>query len=82
MPREVGRLDTPRTARSVRVSGGKAYVGDRKWVRVIDVTRPSAPRALAAYKTAAMADALWVKDTRIYVANHDAGLTVLGLEEN
>jgi hypothetical protein len=52
-PVEVGHHDTPRSARSVKVSGTYAYVGDLKWMRVFDISTPSAPREIAAYKAPA-----------------------------
>jgi len=76
----VGRYDTPRAARTVRVSGSYAYVGDLKWVRVFDVSEPSAPREIASYKVPANAAALWVEDGTVYVAAYEAGLMILRLQ--
>ncbi len=40
-PREVERFDTPRPARSVQVAGPYAYLGDLKWLSVLDISSPS-----------------------------------------
>ena len=79
-PREVGRYDTPRAARTVRVSGPYAYVGDLKWLRVFDISEPSAPREIASYKAPATAAAIWIADSKVYVAAYEAGLMILGIE--
>ena len=41
-PKEVATIDTPQTARSIRLDGSYAYVGDLKWLRVIDISTPTA----------------------------------------
>ena len=79
-PRQVGQYDTPRSARTVRLSGSYAYVGDLKWVRIFDVSEPSAPREVSSYKMPAEGHDLWVAGGTAYVAAYDAGLIVLGLE--
>ena len=79
-PREVGNYDTPRSARSVRVSGSYAYVGDLKWLRVFDVSKPSAPREIASYKAPANAAGIWIDHSTVYVAARQAGLMILGIE--
>ena len=79
-PREVATIDTPRTARSVRLDGSYAYVGDLKWLRVIDISTPSAPREIASYKTPSYVEGIWVKDGTAFVADYDAGLMIVGLK--
>jgi len=81
-PREVGHYDTPRSARTVRVSGPYAYVGDLEWLRVVDVSTPSAPREIASYQTPSYADGVWVSDGTVYVAAHNAGLMMLELQRS
>jgi hypothetical protein len=77
--KEVGRFDTPRTARAVQVDGSYAYVGDLNWLRVLDISEPSAPREIASYKTPSYADHVWVSDGTVYVAGYDAGLMIVAL---
>ena len=76
----MGRFDTPRSARSIQVAGPYAYVGDLKWLRVIDVTNPSAPREIASRKTPGYTKEIIVVDGAAYVANYDAGLIIMGIE--
>ena len=64
----------------MRVSGSYAYVGDLKWVRVIDISDPTAPREIASYKTPGTAEEITVVDGAAYIANYDAGLMILGIE--
>ena len=78
-PKEVGRFDTPRTARSVRLDGPVAYVGDLNWLRAIDISTPSAPTEIASYKIPSYADHISVSDGTAYVAAYDAGLMIVGL---
>ncbi len=80
-PREVGRFDTPRTARSVQLDGPYAYVGDLNWLRVLDISTPSAPREIASHKTPSYADHLSVSDGTVYVAGYDAGLMIMALTD-
>ena len=51
-------------------------------MRVIDISNPSAPREIASYKTPGYAEEISVLDGAAYVANYDAGLMILGLEDN
>ena len=76
-PRLVRQVETPRGARTVRLSGSLAYVGDFERVRVFDVSKPSAPREIASYRTPAQADGFWVAGDTVYVAVYDAGLILL-----
>jgi hypothetical protein len=78
----VATIDTPQTARAVRLDGSYAYVGDQKWLRVIDISSPSAPREIASYKTPGYVQGMWVKDDTAFVAAYDAGLMILGLESD
>jgi hypothetical protein len=59
------------------VSGSYAYVGDLKWLRVFDISIPSSPREVAAYKVPATTSDIWVADSGIYVAAYEAGLMIL-----
>ena len=72
-------VDTPRSARSVQLDGAYAYVGDLYWLRVFDVSIPSAPVEIASYKTPSFVDHLWVSDGTAYVAGYDAGLMIVAL---
>jgi hypothetical protein len=76
----VGRFDTPRTARSIRLDGPVAYVGDLNWLRAIDISTPSAPTEIASYKNPSYADHISVSDGIAYVAAYDAGLMIVGLQ--
>ena len=76
-PVEVGHHDTPRSARSIQVSGSYAYVGDLKWLRVFDVSVPSSPREIASYKIPAAVTGIQVEISNVYVASSEAGLMIL-----
>ncbi len=76
---EIGRFDTPRTARSVQVDRSYAYVGDLNWLRVLDISTPATRREIASYKTPSYADHVWVADGTAYVAAYDAGLMIVAL---
>ena len=80
-PKEVGRIDTPLTAKSIKIDGSYAYVGDLNWVRVFDISNPSAPREIASYETPSYADHIAVSDGTAYVAGFDAGLMILALTD-
>ena len=54
-----GRRDTPRSAGAIHVSGSYAYFGETEWLRVYDVSSPSAPREVAAHETPSYAERLW-----------------------
>ena len=73
---EVRVYDTPGAARALDISGSLAYVGDTEWVRVLDLSTPSAPRQIANYKTPSHVMDVWSSDGRVYVANRQAGLLV------
>ncbi len=53
-----------------------------EWVRVIDISTPSAPLEIAAYKTPSHATDIWVAGDTAYVAANQAGLMMFGLEAN
>ena len=46
---------------------------------MFDVSTPSAPREIVAYKTPSYADDIWVANGTAYVAAYDSGLIMLGL---
>ena len=79
-PVEVGHHDTPRSARSVQVSGSYAYVGDLKWLRVFDVSAPSSPREIASYKIPADVTGIQVEGAKVYVAASESGFMILDTE--
>ena len=66
-----------RGVRSGQLAGSYAYVTDLKWVRVLDVSPPSAAQEIAADKTPSFAEEISVGDAIGYVANYDAGVMVL-----
>jgi hypothetical protein len=79
IPREVGRFDTPQAVRSVKVAGSHVYIGDSGWLRVADISAPTAPKEIAAAKMPSHAEDLWVSNGVAYVAAYDAGLLLLEL---
>ena len=78
-PVEVGHFKIPMGARSIKVSGSRAYVGDRRGVTVLDISDPETPRKLDYQKTPATADRIWLTNSKVYVAAREAGLTILNL---
>lgn len=54
---------------------------DLKWLRVLDVSEPSAPRELAAFRTPSYAEDVWIADDFAYLANFDAGVMVLAFKQ-
>ena len=80
VPREVGRVEMPSPARSVRVAGSSAYVGALNWLRAIDISTPTAPREIASSKMPSHAEDVWVSGGTAYVAAYDAGLLLLALD--
>jgi len=70
----------PGIAYGVFAAGRYAYVGDLKWLRVLDVSNPSAPREIASYKRPGYAEEISIVDGTVYIANNDAGLMILGLK--
>jgi len=77
-PKEVGHYDAPRfAAQAIHVTGSRAYVGDGEWVRVLDISTPSAPRELAAYETPAYARDVWAVNGKAYIAAAQAGVLVV-----
>jgi hypothetical protein len=80
-PVEVARFDISNGgARSIRVSGSRAYVGDRSGVTVLDISDPKTPRKLDYHKTPATAERIWISDSKVYVAAREAGLVILDAE--
>lgn len=66
-PAVIAVLDTPGIAAGVAVANGYAYVADGTTVRVIDVARPSQPRAIGSLATSASAVAL--AGSRLYAVD-------------
>ena len=86
-PAELGSLDTPGQAMSVRVQNGYAYVSDAtSGLRVIDCTSPAHLVERAFYDTPHHAWAAWLDGSRVYVADFGAGLQIyeatLGVAES
>jgi len=79
-PVEVAHIDIPRGARSIRVSGSRAYVGGREGVAAFDISDPKSPRKVGNQKTPATADRIWLSDSKVYVATREGGLTILNTE--
>ena len=80
VPREVARVETPSTARTVRVAGSPVYVGALNWVRAIDISTPTVPREITSSKMPSYAEEISVSDGTAYVAAYDAGLLLLALD--
>ena len=76
---EVAQIEIPRGARSIRLSGSRLLVGDRRGVTMFDVSDPSAPRRVNRTETPASADGLSISDSSVYVANREGGLIILGM---
>ncbi len=79
-PREVGRSEGRRSARTISVSGSYAYVGDYAGLSVFDVSIPSSPREVASHETPAKVARVWLAKGAAYVAAYEAGLMIFGLE--
>ena len=79
-PVEVAHVDIPLSARSIEVSGSRAYVGDRRGVTVFDISDPSAPRKVDHEAMPASADGLSISDSKLYVAAREAGMMILGTQ--
>ena len=78
--RLVGQSARLRSARAIRVAGRHAFVTDLDWLRVFDVSDPSAPDQIASYQMPAPGYDVWVEGETAYVAAYDGGLIILGLE--
>ena len=70
-------MDIPRGARSIKISGSRAYVGGRAGVTAFDIFDPKSPRKIDHQKTPAIADRMWLSDSKVYVAAREAGLMIL-----
>ena len=79
-PVEVAQFKIPNAARSIKVSGSRAYVGDRRGVTVLDISNPNTPRKVDYQKTPATAERMWISDAKVYVAAREAGLMILDTE--
>jgi len=76
----VAQFEIPNAARSIKVSGSRAYVGDRRGVTVLDISDPNTPRKVDYQKTPATAERMWISDAKVYVAVREAGLMILDTE--
>ena len=79
-PVEVAHFDIPHSARSIKVAGSRAYVGDRRGVTVLDISDPNTPRKVDYQKIPATADRIWISGSTVYVAAREAGLIILSTE--
>ena len=79
-PVEVAHVGLSHGARSIKVSGSRAYVGGRRGVTVLDISDPKAPRKIDDQKIPAIADRIWISDSTVYVAAREGGLMILGTE--
>lgn len=77
VPRFVGRFDTPKSARSVAIEDGVAFVGDYSGVIAIDVRDLAAPRELARLQLPGITDKMNAANGLVFVAGYDAGVNVL-----
>jgi hypothetical protein len=80
-PVEVAHVDIPLGARSVKVSGSRAYIGDRWGVTTLDISDPRSPRKVDYQKLPATAENIWISDSTVYVAAREAGLVMLAMDK-
>ena len=77
-PIEIGALDTPGSASSVRLVADLAYVADgSSGVRIVDVSDPTAPVELSAFDTPGSARDVEVSGSLALVADLGGGLRIL-----
>lgn len=77
-PVEIGHVAAKRNARRVEIVGRTAYVGDLQWINAIDLSDPTAPKEIAAFKAPAYIDDIWLADNAVFIAAHQAGMLALG----
>lgn len=66
---------------SVEVLGNLVFYGDGDGLNVLDCTNPAQPTLVAAYDTPGQPDGLAVSDNFVYVADRQAGLQILRLDD-
>jgi hypothetical protein len=77
-PAELGRLDTPGSAKDVTVQGGFAYVADGAMgFRIIDIENPAAPAQVGFVDTPGDAQDIALADGFAFVADGGGGLRII-----
>jgi len=83
-PAQIGEFSPfPLAANGVAVSGDRAYVaGDTYYgLLVVDISDPTNPVQVGSYDTPGSGERIAVTNDRIFIADYDAGVTVLGCPE-
>lgn len=75
----VGKYDTNRYARDVKIKGTTAYIADSNDLVILDISNPSSPILLGSCYIPGGAGGLSVSGDYAYVASYSSGLTVVDI---